>query len=51
MMVADASMSAREPLADGKQSAAAQRGGAIAFDWSEEGVVATLRMSQDRLAN
>ena len=25
-------------------------GGAIAFDWSEEGVVATLRMSKDRIA-
>jgi two-component sensor histidine kinase len=28
-----------------------QLGGAIAFDWSEEGVVVTLRMSKDRLAN
>ena len=25
-------------------------GGAIAFDWSEEGVVASLRMSKDRIA-
>ena len=33
------------------RSMAAQLGGTIAFDWSEEGVVATLRMSKDRLAN
>jgi len=33
------------------RSIAAQLGGAIAFDWDEEGVVATLRMSKDRLAN
>jgi two-component sensor histidine kinase len=33
------------------RSMAAQLGGAIAFDWSEEGVVVTLRMSKDRLAN
>jgi hypothetical protein len=29
---------------------AAQLGGSIDFDWSAEGVVATLRMSKDRLA-
>jgi hypothetical protein len=29
---------------------AAQLGGTIAFDWSTEGLVATLRMSKDRLA-
>jgi two-component sensor histidine kinase len=34
-----------------ERSMAAQLGGAIAFDWSEEGVVVTLRMSKDRLAN
>jgi two-component sensor histidine kinase len=34
-----------------QRSMAAQLGGAIAFDWSEEGVVVTLRMSKDRLAN
>jgi two-component sensor histidine kinase len=33
------------------RSMAAQLGGAIAFDWSEEGLVATLRMSKARLAN
>ena len=33
------------------RSMAAQLGGTIAFDWSEEGVVATLRMSKERLAN
>jgi two-component sensor histidine kinase len=33
------------------RSMAAQLGGAIVFDWSEEGVVATLRMSKDRIAN
>ena len=33
------------------RSMAAQLGGAIAFDWSAEGVVATLRMSKDRIAN
>lgn len=33
------------------RSMAAQLGGAIAFDWDEEGLVATLRMSKDRLAN
>ncbi|HEX2257335.1 MAG TPA: HWE histidine kinase domain-containing protein [Afifellaceae bacterium] len=33
------------------RSMSAQLGGAIAFDWSEEGVVATLRMSKERLAN
>ena len=32
-------------------SMSTQLGGAIAFDWSEEGVVVTLRMSKDRLAN
>jgi two-component sensor histidine kinase len=32
------------------RSMAAQLGGSIAFDWSEEGVVATLRMSKDRIA-
>jgi hypothetical protein len=30
---------------------AAQLGGTIAFDWSEEGVVVTLRMSKERLAH
>ena len=29
---------------------AAQLGGTIHFDWSEEGVVATLRMSKDRMS-
>ena len=29
---------------------AAQLGGAIAFDWSEEGLVATVRMSKDRMS-
>jgi hypothetical protein len=29
---------------------AAQLGGSVGFDWSAEGVVATLRMSKDRLA-
>ena len=33
------------------RSMAAQLGGTIAFDWSEEGLVATLRMSKDRLAD
>jgi two-component sensor histidine kinase len=33
-----------------QRSMAAQLGGAIAFDWSEEGVVVTLRMSKDRIA-
>jgi two-component sensor histidine kinase len=33
------------------RSMAAQLGGTIAFDWSEEGVVVTLRLSKDRLAN
>ncbi|MGB8533002.1 MAG: HWE histidine kinase domain-containing protein [Pseudolabrys sp.] len=32
------------------RTVAAQLGGAIAFDWSLEGVVVTLRMSKDRLA-
>ena len=32
------------------RSMAAQLGGTIAFDWSEEGVVATLRMRKDRIA-
>ena len=32
------------------RSMAAQLGGSIDFDWSAEGVVATLRMSKDRLA-
>jgi len=32
------------------RSMAAQLGGVIAFDWSPEGVVVTLRMSKDRLA-
>jgi len=32
------------------RSMAAQLGGTIAFDWSAEGVVATLRMSKDRIA-
>ena len=34
-----------------QRSMAAQLGGSIAFDWSEEGVVVTLRMSKERLAN
>jgi hypothetical protein len=29
----------------------AQLGGGIVFDWSEEGVIVTLRMSKNRLAN
>ena len=33
------------------RSMSTQLSGAIAFDWSEEGVVVTLRMSKDRLAN
>jgi two-component sensor histidine kinase len=33
------------------RSMAAQLGGSIAFDWSEEGLVATLRMGKDRLAH
>jgi two-component sensor histidine kinase len=33
------------------RSMSTQLGGAIAFDWSEEGVVVTLRMSKDRLAS
>lgn len=33
------------------RSMAAQLGGTIAFDWSEEGVVVALRMSKNRLAN
>jgi two-component sensor histidine kinase len=33
-----------------QQSMAAQLGGTIAFDWSEEGVVVTLQMSKERLA-
>src|SRR3954469_2156043 len=33
-----------------QRSIAAQLGGSIAFDWSEEGLVVTLRMSKDRLA-
>ena len=32
------------------RSMAAQLGGSIGFDWSAEGVVATLRMSKERLA-
>jgi len=34
-----------------RRSMSTQLGGDIAFDWSEEGVVVTLRMSKDRLAN
>jgi two-component sensor histidine kinase len=34
-----------------QRSMAAQLGGAIAFDWSEEGVVVTLRMSKERIAH
>jgi len=30
---------------------AAQLGGTIEFDWSEEGLVVTLRMSKDRLTH
>jgi two-component sensor histidine kinase len=33
------------------RSMAAQLGGAIDFEWNEEGVVATLRMSRDRLSS
>jgi two-component sensor histidine kinase len=33
------------------RSMSTQLGGTIAFDWSEEGVVVTLRMSKDRLVN
>jgi two-component sensor histidine kinase len=33
-----------------RRSMAAQLGGGIAFDWSEEGVVVTLRMSKERIA-
>ena len=33
-----------------QRSMAAELGGSIAFDWSTEGVVVTLRMSKDRLA-
>jgi len=32
------------------RSMAAQLGGTVGFDWSEEGVVATLRMSKDRIS-
>jgi two-component sensor histidine kinase len=34
-----------------RRSMAAQLGGGITFDWSEEGVVATLQTSKDSLAN
>jgi len=33
------------------RSMTAQLGGGIVFDWSEEGVIVTLRMSKNRLAN
>jgi two-component sensor histidine kinase len=33
------------------RSMAAQLGGSIVFDWSHEGLVATLRMSKERIAN
>jgi Signal transduction histidine kinase len=33
-----------------RQSVAAQLGGAVAFDWSEEEAVATSRMSTKRIA-
>ena len=33
------------------RSMTAQLGGSIAFDWSDEGVVVTLRMSRDRMAS
>lgn len=33
------------------RSMATQLGGTVAFDWSKEGVVVTLRMSKDRLAS
>jgi two-component sensor histidine kinase len=33
------------------RSMTAQLGGSIAFDWSQEGLVATLRMSKERIAN
>ena len=32
-----------------QRTVAAQLGGAIAFDWSPEGVVVTLRMNKDQL--
>jgi hypothetical protein len=35
----------------GTPNYAAQLGGTIAFDWCEEGLVVTLRMSKDRLAD
>jgi two-component sensor histidine kinase len=34
-----------------QRSMAAQLGGSIAFNWAEEGVVVTLRMSKHRLTN
>ena len=34
-----------------QRSMAAQLGGTIAFDWSEEGVGVALRMSKERLSN
>ena len=33
------------------RSMSTQLGGSIAFDWAEEGLVATLRMSKSRVAN
>jgi two-component sensor histidine kinase len=33
------------------RSMAARLGGTITFDWSQEGVVVTLRMSKHRVAN
>jgi hypothetical protein len=35
----------------GASNCGAQLGGAITFDWSQEGLVVTLRMSTDRLAD
>ena len=49
-------LSSRPPELEGfgsklvHRSMAAQLGGTIAFDWSEEGVVVTLRMSKDRIS-
>jgi two-component sensor histidine kinase len=34
-----------------KRTLAAQLGGSVAFDWSEKGLIVTLQMTEDRLAN
>jgi two-component sensor histidine kinase len=34
-----------------KRTVAAQLGGSVAFDWSDKGLIVTLQMTQDRLAN